>query len=129
MQTVTLAEAQAHLPELLQVLEPGEELTIVAGGQTLAQVKKMLPETAEDIGLERIAVKSRRTFEVDEPAPNSGWIDEEFMESCVEDSNPDISLAVVRARLSAIEGSLDELVSALYGLTPEEIKLVEEGTS
>ena len=36
MQTVTLAEAQAHLPELLQVLEPGEELAIVAGGQTLA---------------------------------------------------------------------------------------------
>ena len=62
MQTVTLEEAQAHLPELLPVLEPGEELTIVAGGQELAQVRKVIPETDGHI-LDRIAAKTRRTPE------------------------------------------------------------------
>ena len=114
MQTVTLAEAQAHLPELLQVLEPGEELAIVAGGQTLAQLKKARPET-EWSDLKQTAVKNRTASEVDEPAPNSGWIDEEFVESCIEDSDPDISLDVVRARLSTIEGSLDEAIHETRG--------------
>ena len=40
MSTVSLEEAQARLPELIDDLDPGEELTITAGGQPLAQVKK-----------------------------------------------------------------------------------------
>lgn len=40
MQTVTIQEAQAHLPQLLEQLLPGEELTITQQGQPLAQVKK-----------------------------------------------------------------------------------------
>ena len=40
MQTVTLQQAQAHLPQLLEKLQPGEELTITQQGQPLAQVKK-----------------------------------------------------------------------------------------
>ena len=40
MSTVTLEEAQAHLPELIGRLQPGEEITITSHGQPLAQVKK-----------------------------------------------------------------------------------------
>jgi len=40
MSTVTLAEAQARLPALLNQLAPGEEMTIEENGQPLAQVKK-----------------------------------------------------------------------------------------
>jgi antitoxin (DNA-binding transcriptional repressor) of toxin-antitoxin stability system len=40
MSTVTVEEAQAHLPELLERLQPGEEMTITDHGQPLAQVKK-----------------------------------------------------------------------------------------
>ena len=40
MTTVTLEEAQAKLPELLDRLAPGEELTITTDGQPVAQVKK-----------------------------------------------------------------------------------------
>jgi len=40
MPTVTLADAQAHLPELLEQLQPGEEITITDRGMPLAQVKK-----------------------------------------------------------------------------------------
>ena len=40
MTTVTLDEAQAQLPKLLAELQSGEELTITAQGQPLAQVKK-----------------------------------------------------------------------------------------
>lgn len=40
MPTVTLAEAQANLPQLLDQLQPGEEITITDHGQPLAQVKK-----------------------------------------------------------------------------------------
>lgn len=40
MNTVTLEEAQAHLPELLDRLQVGEEFTIVVQGQPIAQVKK-----------------------------------------------------------------------------------------
>ena len=40
MASVTLDEAQAHLPKLLAQLQPGEELTITAQGHPLAQVKK-----------------------------------------------------------------------------------------
>ena len=40
MSTVTLEEAQAHLPELIERLQPGEEITITNHGQPLAQVKK-----------------------------------------------------------------------------------------
>ena len=41
MPTVTIQEAQAHLPQLLERLQPGEELTITQQGEPLAQVKKM----------------------------------------------------------------------------------------
>ena len=40
MSVVTLAEAQAQLPEIIQHLQPGEEITITDHGQPLAQVKK-----------------------------------------------------------------------------------------
>ena len=114
MQTVTLEEAQAHLPELLGVLEPGDELTIVAGGQTLAQVKKARPETRGS-HLQRTAVKNGTESDDLESSLDSSWIDEEFMESCVTDSNPDVSLDDVRARLSKIEGSLDDAINETRG--------------
>jgi prevent-host-death family protein len=38
--TVTLEEAQAHLPQLIRQLQPGEEITITDRGQPLALVKK-----------------------------------------------------------------------------------------
>jgi antitoxin (DNA-binding transcriptional repressor) of toxin-antitoxin stability system len=41
MSSITLAEAQARLPELLQRLNPGEEVTISDQGQPLAQLKKV----------------------------------------------------------------------------------------
>src|SRR5438132_3199174 len=40
MSSVTLQEAQARLPQLLEQLQPGEEITITEHGQPLAQVKK-----------------------------------------------------------------------------------------
>ena len=40
MSSVTLEEAHAHLPELIEQLQPGEEITITNQGQPLAQVKK-----------------------------------------------------------------------------------------
>lgn len=40
MTTVTIEEAQAHLPEILQGLQPGEEVTITDHGEPLAQVTK-----------------------------------------------------------------------------------------
>ena len=40
MAIVTIEEAQAHLPELIERLQPGEEMTITNRGQPLAQVKK-----------------------------------------------------------------------------------------
>jgi antitoxin (DNA-binding transcriptional repressor) of toxin-antitoxin stability system len=41
MSTVTLDDAQARLPELLDQLQPGEELTIINQTQPLAQLKKL----------------------------------------------------------------------------------------
>lgn len=41
MLTVTLQEAQVHLPDLLAKLQPGEEMTITDHGQPLAQVRKI----------------------------------------------------------------------------------------
>jgi len=40
MTTVTIEEAQAKLPEIIQRLQPGEEITITDHGQPLAHVKK-----------------------------------------------------------------------------------------
>lgn len=40
MSTISIEEAQSRLPELLQQLLPGQEITIIDGGQPLAQVKK-----------------------------------------------------------------------------------------
>lgn len=55
MIAVTLEEAQSKLPELLTRLQPGEEMTITANGQAVAQVKKSVrtswpctPGTAKD---------------------------------------------------------------------------------
>ena len=41
MSSVSLEEAHARLPELLEQLQAGEELTITDQGQPLAQVKKV----------------------------------------------------------------------------------------
>lgn len=41
MSSVALEEAQARLPELLERLQPGEEIIITLDGQPLAQVKKV----------------------------------------------------------------------------------------
>lgn len=40
MSSVTLEEAQARLPELLEQLPPGEEITITEQGRPLAHLKK-----------------------------------------------------------------------------------------
>ena len=40
MTTVTIEEAQAKLPQLIEQRHPGEEMTITAHRQPLAQVKK-----------------------------------------------------------------------------------------
>jgi prevent-host-death family protein len=40
MTTMTIEEAQAKLGELIEHLQPGEEITITDHGQPLAQVKK-----------------------------------------------------------------------------------------
>jgi prevent-host-death family protein len=40
MSSVTLEEAQARLPQLIERLQPGEEITITEHGRPLAQVKK-----------------------------------------------------------------------------------------
>ena len=46
MTTVTIEEAQAKLPEIIQHLQPGEEITITDHGEPLAQVKKAQPPQA-----------------------------------------------------------------------------------
>jgi antitoxin (DNA-binding transcriptional repressor) of toxin-antitoxin stability system len=40
MRSITLEEAQARLRQLIEQLNPGEEITITDDGQPLAQVKK-----------------------------------------------------------------------------------------
>lgn len=45
MTTVTIEEAQARLPELIEHLQPGEEVMITDQGRPLAQVKKAQRET------------------------------------------------------------------------------------
>ena len=40
MHTVTLQDAETHLAELLERLEPGEEFVITNQGKALAQVRK-----------------------------------------------------------------------------------------
>jgi antitoxin (DNA-binding transcriptional repressor) of toxin-antitoxin stability system len=40
MTTVSIEEAKAHLDELIQHLQPGEEMLITDRGRPLAQVKK-----------------------------------------------------------------------------------------
>jgi prevent-host-death family protein len=40
MSSITLEEAQANLPRLLEQLQPGEEITITDHGRPLAQVTK-----------------------------------------------------------------------------------------
>jgi antitoxin (DNA-binding transcriptional repressor) of toxin-antitoxin stability system len=43
MTSISLEEAQAKLPEIIQQLQPGEEITITDHGLPLAQVKKAEP--------------------------------------------------------------------------------------
>lgn len=45
MTTVTLEEAQAKLPELIENLIPGQEITITIRGEPVAQMKKAVRET------------------------------------------------------------------------------------
>lgn len=45
MSVITLAEAHAQLPEIIQQLLPGEEITITDHGEPLAQVKKAQRQT------------------------------------------------------------------------------------
>lgn len=40
MSSVTLEEAQANLPKLIEQLHPGDELTIIDRGQPTAHLKK-----------------------------------------------------------------------------------------
>jgi antitoxin (DNA-binding transcriptional repressor) of toxin-antitoxin stability system len=40
MTTVTIEEAQAKLQEIIQHLNPGEEITIIDHGEPLAQVRR-----------------------------------------------------------------------------------------
>ena len=40
MASVTIEEAQAKLPQLLDAMNPGEEIAITEGGRPLAQIKK-----------------------------------------------------------------------------------------
>ena len=44
MTTVTLEEAQAKLPELIENLIPGQEITITIRGEPVAQMKKAVRE-------------------------------------------------------------------------------------
>ena len=41
MSSVTLEEAQARLPQLIEQLQPGEEITLTDQGRPVAQVKKV----------------------------------------------------------------------------------------
>jgi antitoxin (DNA-binding transcriptional repressor) of toxin-antitoxin stability system len=43
MQTVSVEEAQAHLGEILQKLQPGEEVVITRDGQPIATIKATAP--------------------------------------------------------------------------------------
>lgn len=40
MSTISIEEAQANLPKIIQQLQPGEEITITDRGEPLAQMKK-----------------------------------------------------------------------------------------
>jgi len=40
MASVTMEEAQANLPQLIDAMNPGEEVVITKEGQPLAQIKK-----------------------------------------------------------------------------------------
>jgi antitoxin (DNA-binding transcriptional repressor) of toxin-antitoxin stability system len=40
MASVTIEEAQAKLPQLIEAVNPGEEVVITKAGQPLAQIKK-----------------------------------------------------------------------------------------
>lgn len=43
MSTVTLEEAQAHLPQLIDQLQPGEEIVITRDQKPVATVRPILP--------------------------------------------------------------------------------------
>jgi len=47
MSTVTLEEAQAHLPLLIERLQPGEELVITRDQKPVATVRAMPPASRE----------------------------------------------------------------------------------
>lgn len=45
MPTVTLEEAQAHLPDLIHNLQPGQELVITEDSQPIARLSRSEPRT------------------------------------------------------------------------------------
>ena len=47
MSTVTLEEAQAHLPQLIERLQPGEEIVITRDQKPVATVRAMPPPLDE----------------------------------------------------------------------------------
>lgn len=66
MSTVTLQDAQARLPEILQQLQPGEELIILDEGRPLAQIKKT-ERTSWPCKAGSAAGRIRMTPDFDEP--------------------------------------------------------------
>ena len=47
MSTVTLEEAQAHLPQLIERLQPGEEIVITCDHKPVATVRATAPASRE----------------------------------------------------------------------------------
>jgi antitoxin (DNA-binding transcriptional repressor) of toxin-antitoxin stability system len=46
MQTITLEEAQRHLPEIIEKLTPGEEVLLTRGDQPVATIRATIPPPA-----------------------------------------------------------------------------------
>lgn len=64
--TVTIENAQAQLPQLLDHLQPGEEMIITVHGEPLAQVKK-LARVSWPCKAGSAAGKIRLAFDFDAP--------------------------------------------------------------
>lgn len=60
MQAVSLAHAKAHLGELLNTVESGEEVTITRHGQPVARVVPA-PSAKQALPLQRLAKLRRQT--------------------------------------------------------------------
>lgn len=55
MQTVTLEEAQAKLPELIRALPTEREITIIRGNQTVAKITGVSPAVSNSQSVLNIA--------------------------------------------------------------------------